>query len=51
MSHTPLTPGFMVIHGNQPELLRQLLVDWLKAYPLAPLENEVMLVQSNGIAQ
>jgi len=41
----------MVIHGNQPELLRQLLVDWLKAYPLSPLENEVMLVQSNGIAQ
>lgn len=51
MTHTPLTPGFMVIHGNQPELLRQLLVDWLKAYPLAPLENEIMLVQSNGIAQ
>ncbi len=51
MSQTPLTAGFMVIHGNQPELLRQLLVDWLKAYPLAPLENEVILVQSNGIAQ
>lgn len=46
-----MTPGFMVIHGNQPELLRQLLVHWFKAYPLNPLEDETVLVQSNGIAQ
>lgn len=46
-----LAPGFMVIHGNQPELLCQLLVKWMKAYPLSPLENEIILVQSNGIAQ
>jgi exodeoxyribonuclease V gamma subunit len=51
MKHSTLASGFMVIHGNQPELLKQLLVDWFKAYPLAPLENETLLVQSNGIAQ
>lgn len=51
MSPTPLAPGFMIIHGNQPELLRQLLVHWFKAQPLAPLEDERILVQSNGIAQ
>lgn len=41
----------MVIHGNRPELLRQLLVHWFQAHPLAPLEDEAILVQSNGIAQ
>lgn len=51
MSNSQLAPGFMVIHGNQPELLCQLMVSWIKAYPLNPLENEVILVQSNGIAQ
>lgn len=51
MPHSALPPGFMVIHGNQPELLRQLLVYWMKNHPLDPLENEVILVQSNGVAQ
>ncbi|MGC3964303.1 MAG: exodeoxyribonuclease V subunit gamma [Rhodocyclaceae bacterium] len=46
-----LTPGLMVIHGNQPESLRDLLVGWMRAHPLSPLESEVILVQSNGIAQ
>jgi exodeoxyribonuclease V gamma subunit len=41
----------MVIHGNRQEDLRDLLVAWLQRSPLLPLENEVMLVQSNGIAQ
>ncbi|XRD86149.1 exodeoxyribonuclease V subunit gamma [Dyella acidisoli] len=41
----------MVIHGNRQEDLRDLLSAWLQRTPLRPLENEVMLVQSNGIAQ
>lgn len=44
-------PGLMLVHGNHPESLRDLLVAWMKRYPLAPLENEIILVQSNGIAQ
>ncbi|NMF91445.1 exodeoxyribonuclease V subunit gamma [Aromatoleum petrolei] len=43
--------GLMVIHGNHPEALRDVLVAWMKRHPLAPLENELILVQSNGIAQ
>ena len=41
----------MVIHGNRQEDLRDLLAAWLQRTPLLPLENELMLVQSNGIAQ
>ncbi|HJV25535.1 MAG TPA: exodeoxyribonuclease V subunit gamma [Aromatoleum sp.] len=46
-----LNGGLMVIHGNHPEALRGVLVAWMKRHPLAPLENELILVQSNGIAQ
>lgn len=46
-----LKNGFMLLQGNRAESLRRLLLDWLRAYPLAPLENEVFVVQSNGIAQ
>lgn len=46
-----IQPGFMVLHSNRIESLRNLLVDWLRQHPLEPLENEVLLVQSNGIAQ
>jgi exodeoxyribonuclease V gamma subunit len=41
----------MVVHGNQPNALRALLVQWMTRHPLGPLENEIVLVQSNGIAQ
>lgn len=48
---TSLSPGFMVVHGNRPDELRSLVVSWMRRYPLEPLENEIALVQSNGIAQ
>ncbi|MFZ4534901.1 exodeoxyribonuclease V subunit gamma [Propionivibrio sp.] len=51
MTATHLPAGLMLVHGNYPETLRDLLLTWMKRYPLAPLENEVILVQSNGIAQ
>ncbi len=51
MTSTPLPTGLMLVHGNQSEALRDLLVAWMKRYPLAPLENEIILVHSNGIAQ
>lgn len=51
MEGEELQPGFMVVHGNRLEDLRELTVQWMKLHPLAPLENEVILVQSNGIAQ
>lgn len=46
-----LSPGFMVVHANRLEDLRSLAVSWMQRYPLKPLENETILVQSNGIAQ
>ncbi|MBK5355427.1 exodeoxyribonuclease V subunit gamma [Pseudomonas sp. TH41] len=46
-----LKPGFMIIHSNRLDDLRALAVSWMQRYPLAPLENEVVLVHSNGIAQ
>lgn len=41
----------MVVHGNHPESLRDLMVAWMQRHPLAPLEDELVLVQSNGVAQ
>ncbi len=46
-----IAPGLMVLHGNRLEELRDVLVAWLRRAPLQPLENESILVQSNGIAQ
>ncbi|WP_137894929.1 exodeoxyribonuclease V subunit gamma [Ramlibacter sp. 2FC] len=47
--HFSLPPGFMVVHGNRLEDLRDLAVDFVKAHPLPPLLPEVFLVQSNGM--
>ncbi|GAB58947.1 exodeoxyribonuclease V subunit gamma [Rheinheimera nanhaiensis] len=44
-------PGFVVIHANQLESLRELLVQWLSKQPVPVLGTEQILVQSNGIAQ
>lgn len=44
-----LKPGFMVVHGNRLEDLRDLTVEFLKTHPLPPLVPEVFLVQSNGM--
>ena len=51
MSDTPLSPGFMAVHSNHPEALRDLVLAWIARHPLAPLEDEWVLVQSNGVAQ
>lgn len=46
-----LPAGLAVIHSNRLESLKDLVVAWIQNHPLAPLEEEVILVQSNGIAQ
>ncbi|PYC14215.1 exodeoxyribonuclease V subunit gamma [Pseudomonas mosselii] len=48
---TSLHSGFMIVQGNRLDDLRNLVVSVMRRYPLAPLENEIALVQSNGIAQ
>ncbi|SFM25650.1 exodeoxyribonuclease V subunit gamma [Marinobacter zhejiangensis] len=46
-----LPVGFQVIHANRLEDLRSLVVEVIRSYPLGPLDDEVFLVHSNGIAQ
>ena len=48
---TELGCGLMVWQGNRLEDLRDLLLGWLARQPLAPLENDVFLVQSQGMGQ
>jgi exodeoxyribonuclease V gamma subunit len=51
VSEATLPPGFSIIHSNRLESLREVVVQWVRRHPLRPLENEVILVQSNGMAQ
>ena len=46
-----LDNGIAVIHSNKLEALLNVVEYWLRQHPLAPLENEVFLVQSNGMGQ
>ncbi|HEV7815386.1 MAG TPA: exodeoxyribonuclease V subunit gamma [Janthinobacterium sp.] len=46
-----VTPGLIILHGNQLEQLRAAVFEWLRNNPLAPLEAEIFLVQSNGVAE
>ncbi len=47
----PITPGLLILHGNQLEQLRAAVFGWLRSNPLGPLEAETILVQSNGVAE
>lgn len=52
MSAAPApAPGLIVLHGNRLESLAQTVFAWLAAHPLAPLEDECFVVQSNGMAE
>ena len=46
-----LTPGLIAAHSHRLEDLTSLAVNLMTSYPLAPLQQEMLLVQSNGIAQ
>lgn len=48
---SPITPGLLILHGNQLELLRSAVFEWIRNHPLGPLEEEIILVQSNGVAE
>ncbi len=43
--------GFIVLHGNRSEDLAHTVIAWLGSHPLRPLEEEVILVQSSGMAE
>jgi exodeoxyribonuclease V gamma subunit len=46
-----IAPGFLALHSHRSEVLAETLSGWLARQPLAPLEQEVVLVQSNGMAE
>ena len=46
-----IKPGFIAFHGNRTEDLVQVLCSWIQRHPLPPLEAEIILVQSNGMAE
>jgi len=48
--HT-IEPGFIVLQGDRLEWLSDAVLQWLREHPLQPLEDEIFLVQSNGIAE
>ncbi|MBQ5947232.1 exodeoxyribonuclease V subunit gamma [Massilia sp. ST3] len=48
---SPINPGLLILHGNHLELLRSAVFDWMRSHPLGPLEEEIILVQSNGVAE
>src|SRR5471032_2174451 len=48
---SPVTPGLLILHGNQLEQLRAAVFQWLRNHPLGPLESDIFLVQSNGVAE
>jgi exodeoxyribonuclease V gamma subunit len=47
----PASPptGFLVVHGNRLEDLRDLVIEVIRSAPLPPLVPETFLVQSNGM--
>ena len=51
MTISPIAPGFVALHSHRSEVLAETLSAWLARQPLAPLEPEVVLVQSNGMAE
>ena len=48
---TVLQPGFLAFHGNRSEDLAEVVINWISRHPLNPLEEEIILVQSIGMAE
>ena len=46
-----ITSGLIILHGNQLEQLRSAVFQWVQQNPLDPLEQDIYLVQSNGVAE
>ncbi len=46
-----IQPGLIALHSNRSETLAQTVFAWLRERPLQPLEEEIILVQSNGVAE
>ena len=47
----PIQTGLLVLHSNRAEWLGEAVFEWIARHPLQPLEEEIFLVQSNGVAE
>ena len=43
--------GLIALHSNRSETLASTVCAWLRERPLQPLEEDIILVQSNGMAE
>ena len=55
-SHLPelsstVATGLLILQGNKAEQLANTVLEFLARHPLRPLEPEIVLVQSNGVAE
>jgi len=50
-SHQVLQPGFIAFHSNRSENLAEIVIEWIQRHPLPALDEEIILVQSNGMAE
>ncbi len=46
-----IQPGLIALHSNRTETLAEAVFAWLRQHPLSPLEEDIVLVQSNGVAE
>ena len=46
-----IQPGLIALHSNRTETLAEAVFAWLPQHPLPPLEEDIVLVQSNGVAE
>ncbi len=46
-----ISTGLIALHGNRTEELAGTVLAWIARHPLEPLEPEIVLVQSNGVAE
>ncbi|RRD39425.1 exodeoxyribonuclease V subunit gamma [Comamonadaceae bacterium OH3737_COT-264] len=46
-----IAPGIVAVHSNRTEDLARMLAEWMRSHPLGVLEQDVILVQSNGMAE
>ena len=46
-----IQPGLIALHSNRTEALADTVFAWLRQHPLGPLEEDIVLVQSNGVAE
>jgi exodeoxyribonuclease V gamma subunit len=51
LAHQILQPGFIAFHSNRSENLAEIVIEWIKRHPLPALDEEIILVQSNGMAE